>query len=379
MAAKFDRFPSGRYNAGSSSTTPPWRNGSRTSTKPCTAAGATQPVVFDPAKHIAASSGPPYVRPVNGPTGPSEAYLAVTTESSTIKNSEAPCVPPLLLLDLNGTLCVRPQRNAVGAHHAIPRPYVSNFLEYVLGYDETADGPRKRFEVMVCRQVLRSTKCFLMCSQVWTSAQPRSAGILLESLGLAQKAGFGVKASGISGYEHLNISLLKTVWDRHAFGLTPEEFQERTATIKDLDKVWHKFDDGGAPTSWSQKNTIILDDAAHVAIAQPNNLLLMQEFKLTSDELAAYARQMSAGPRTPSGISTIEACASDSVMLQTIGKFDMLRKHSNVSAVLKDGRIEGDDRTEAQWEIEGKNALKDCGIALSKAYDSAWTDRIVAA
>jgi hypothetical protein len=30
---------------------------------------------------------------------------------------------------------------------------------------------------------------------------------------------------------------LEAVWDRYSFGLTQEEFYERTATIKDLEKV----------------------------------------------------------------------------------------------------------------------------------------------
>lgn len=102
-----------------------------------------------PSKYIPASYGRPLVRLENAPTGPTESYRAGTLEASVVKNSASTLPPPLLVLSLNGVLCVRPQTDAVGARNVVLRPYVSNFLEYVLGVDKLADGPRKRFAVMV--------------------------------------------------------------------------------------------------------------------------------------------------------------------------------------------------------------------------------------
>lgn len=57
--------------------------------------------------------------------------------------------PQLIVLDLNGTLCVRPKRNAKGAKRAIPRPYVSALFEYLFSLDMRSAGQASpRFAVM---------------------------------------------------------------------------------------------------------------------------------------------------------------------------------------------------------------------------------------
>lgn len=72
--------------------------------------------------------------------------------------------PQLVVLDLNGTLCLRPKKNAAGARKAVPRPFVSTFLEYLLHpvvrSDETI---QPRFAVAVSLD----TNIFHTC---WTDA-----------------------------------------------------------------------------------------------------------------------------------------------------------------------------------------------------------------
>ena len=112
---------------------------------------AAQSAEIDPSRYIPASSGPPYLRPLNGPTGPTDAYSAIASEPSHTKEVAVPGQrPQLIVLDLNGTLCVRPERNAMGARNVFLRPYASSFLEYLLGYDVVEGMPTKRFTVMVC-------------------------------------------------------------------------------------------------------------------------------------------------------------------------------------------------------------------------------------
>ena len=87
---------------------------------------------------------------------PSAAYLAATAARSVKTarvagtNQQQPHKPQLVVLDLNGTLCVRPKKTAKGANKAIPRPYVSTFLEYLLGAEPLSNGiMQSRFAVMV--------------------------------------------------------------------------------------------------------------------------------------------------------------------------------------------------------------------------------------
>ena len=87
---------------------------------------------------------------------PSAAYLAATAVRSAREarpsgvDQQQPHKPQLVVLDLNGTLCVRPKKTAKGANKAIPRPYVSTFLEYLLGAEPLSNGMMQpRFAVMV--------------------------------------------------------------------------------------------------------------------------------------------------------------------------------------------------------------------------------------
>ena len=106
-------------------------------------------------RYIPASSGPLYARPRNGPTGPSTAYLAGTREVSTlVKTASDERQPQLVVVNLNGTLCVRPERNPRGAINVSIRPYASSFLEYLFASIGENGTSTRRFAVMVSMQCL---------------------------------------------------------------------------------------------------------------------------------------------------------------------------------------------------------------------------------
>lgn len=81
---------------------------------------------------------------------PSAAYLAAVSIVSSTRTILNYSKPQLVILDINGTLCVRPIRNAAGAVLAQPRPFVSTLLEYLLSPTTQPDGSlQPRFAVMV--------------------------------------------------------------------------------------------------------------------------------------------------------------------------------------------------------------------------------------
>ena len=164
--------------------------------------------------------------------------------------------------------------------------------------------------------------------QIWSSAQPKSINILLKSLALAKDCEDGDPGCGFDRYESLSMPLLEAVWDRHSFDLSKQEFYERTATIKDLENLWRELSlcrsdaalGGRVSRTWSQKDTIVIDDAAHSSIAQPNNLLLIEELAYADDELGAYF-STSLSERASGQVECPPPRASekDTVLLQAVG------------------------------------------------------------
>lgn len=84
--------------------------------------------------------------------GPSPEYLAEANTASNLLplTSFVGKRPKLLVLDLNQTLVTRKKATTQAAKNALPRPYLSAFLEYVCGSDEVSEGIlQRRFNVMV--------------------------------------------------------------------------------------------------------------------------------------------------------------------------------------------------------------------------------------
>jgi NLI interacting factor-like phosphatase len=166
---------------------------------------------------------------------PTEAYL-VQASQPTQKLSRPRSI--LVILDLNGTLLYRKDRSR--PRDIIARPRVKDFLQYLLS----------KFSVMV-----------------WSSATPPSVAAMCSKL--------------FSGEQR---RLLVAEWARDKLGLSPEQYAQKVQVYKQLSAVWDsdiaashpEYNTGG---HWDQSNTILLDDSALKASAQPYNHILVPEYK----------------------------------------------------------------------------------------------------
>ncbi|KAH0537848.1 hypothetical protein FGG08_005461 [Glutinoglossum americanum] len=145
----------------------------------------------------------------------------------------------LLILDLNGTLLHRMNRSK--SQHFVARPHTREFLQHLLS----------RFSVMI-----------------WSSATPTSVTAMCRKLFSKEQRG-----------------LLVAEWARDKLGLTPQQYNQKVQVYKQLERVW---DSDAIATShpqhsaggrWDQTNTILLDDSALKASAQPYNHISVPEFK----------------------------------------------------------------------------------------------------
>lgn len=150
----------------------------------------------------------------------------------------------LVILDLNGTLLYRPNRNN---KTMIARPFLIPFLRYLFS----------NFSIMV-----------------WSSARPQNVSSLVEQ----------------SLEEDLRKSLVAQ-WTRDDFHLKPEYYNANVQVYKNLDLVWSKdeiqrkhpdYESGGR---FGQHNTVLIDDTVLKAAAQPHNLLQISEFSATPQQM----------------------------------------------------------------------------------------------
>jgi hypothetical protein len=150
----------------------------------------------------------------------------------------------LVILDLNGTLLHRPNPRKQ-PKKMIGRPLLPQFLHYLFD----------NFAVMV-----------------WSSAKPDNVKTLVE-IGLEDKK-----------------SRIVDVWARDKFGLAPQHYSMNVQCYKDLTRVWASADiqrhmlGHEEGKCFDQRNTILIDDSALKAAAQPHNLLEIPEFAGVTDE-----------------------------------------------------------------------------------------------
>jgi hypothetical protein len=144
----------------------------------------------------------------------------------------------LLVLDLNGTLLVRPNRNK--PRHFVERPSTQQFLNYVMA----------NFSVMI-----------------WSSAKPANVQYMCEKLfpgGSRQR--------------------LLGIWGRDRLGLSKEDCARRVQVYKRLDSIWndpqiqsnHPLANQGG--RWHQGNTVLLDDSPEKSRSEPHNFVEIIEF-----------------------------------------------------------------------------------------------------
>ncbi|EXJ63095.1 hypothetical protein A1O7_03540 [Cladophialophora yegresii CBS 114405] len=141
----------------------------------------------------------------------------------------------LVILDLNGTVLVRPNKSR--PKNVIVRPGIPSLLDYLF----------RNHVVMV-----------------YTSARPENCAAMVEKF-----------------FRPDQQAALAAVWARDKLGLTREQYYNKVQVYKRLEPVWQdetiqrKADPG---KRWDQSNTVLVDDSQVKALAQPHNLLQIPEF-----------------------------------------------------------------------------------------------------
>lgn len=139
-------------------------------------------------------------------------------------------------MDLNGTLLHRPRASQTYT----PRPNLPRFLEYAFANHSLL---------------------------VWSSAQP-----------------YNVKGVCTRLFSRDQRKKLLGEWGRNTLGLTSRQYKERVQVYKRLDRIWGDeilqrlhpdFEEG---ERWGQHNTVLIDDSALKASAQPFNHVAVPEF-----------------------------------------------------------------------------------------------------
>ena len=204
--------------------------------------------------------------------------------------------PLLLVLDLNGTLLYRNRTHAPGKPH--PRPSLTLFLTYALTH----------------HRVL-----------IWSSAKPHNVHSMCSHL-----------------FTPPQRSLLLGEWARDTLGLTASQYKDRVQVYKNLDRIWNdeslprppQSQAGGGGQRWGQHNTLLIDDSALKASAQPYNHIEIPEFVKGSET---------------------EGDGKD-VLGKVVGYLEEARKYSDVSAFGRVRRFHIDDGWRWKWNGMGRSA-----------------------
>lgn len=186
-------------------------------------------VLAQHAKHR--QTGPQRIQPPPAPTA-TDLYLA-QARLPVIR-----CAAPkklLVVLDLNGTLLVRPNRTKPRGFNI--RPGVHQLLDYLFDHHLV---------------------------MIYSSARPENVEAMVDALVSKKRA-----------------KDLAAIWGRDKLELTPEQYNEKLQVYKKLDKVWE--DDRIQATCpgkqrWNQTNTVLVDDSHLKALSQPHNLIQVTEF-----------------------------------------------------------------------------------------------------
>ncbi|OAG37884.1 hypothetical protein AYO21_07856 [Fonsecaea monophora] len=141
----------------------------------------------------------------------------------------------LVILDLNGTLLVRPQHHR--PKHIIVRPGVPKLLDYLF----------QNHVVMV-----------------YSSAKPENCAAMVSQF-----------------FHPTQRGAMAGVWARDKLGLSREQYDTKVQVYKKLEPIWEDKKirkKAGTGRKWDQSNTVLVDDSQLKGLAQPHNLLQIPEF-----------------------------------------------------------------------------------------------------
>lgn len=183
--------------------------------------------------------------------------------------------PPLLILDLNGSLLFRPEWvEGRGRGNPVPRPHLAEFCDYIFGTHLIDSKEYSNWEVMV-----------------WSSAQTRNVQKMCESLKFYQRLGpvrYRTAANSRGRFQACDLTdrlagmslqsvpsestekqpvdrAVVEIWTRERMNLSAHDYNQKVQTTKDLAKVWESltwFDPyTRARSQWGPENTVIIDDS----------------------------------------------------------------------------------------------------------------------
>ncbi|KAL8643237.1 MAG: hypothetical protein Q9228_000131 [Teloschistes exilis] len=214
---------------------------------------------------------------------PNSSYLAQSaTPASKLLNPQ----PLLLVLDLNGTLLYRPRASS----NYTPRPSLSLFLAHCVS----------NYSVLVWSSAT-SGNVTSICSKIFTPEQ---------------------------------LKLLLGVWARDTLELNEGQYVSKVQVYKRLSRVWEdqrvqrahpEFAKG---VRWGQKNTLLLDDSALKASAQPHNAVVLPEFTQEAEEVQKYGTE---------------------VLAQVVAYLEMARMVDNMSSFVRDRSFRVDTGWKWDW------------------------------
>ncbi|KAK1817068.1 hypothetical protein LTR12_008557 [Friedmanniomyces endolithicus] len=149
--------------------------------------------------------------------------------------------PLLVVLDLNGTLLHRAAR---GGSIFITRPRVTEFLHYLLANHKVL---------------------------IWSSAQPANVEAMCKKLFTPEQR-----------------AILVGIWARDKMRLSAQQYAQKVQCYKQLSWVWRDDDIAASYVhmdEWGQDNTVLIDDSVEKAATEPLNLIKMEEFEGTEEQL----------------------------------------------------------------------------------------------
>ncbi|KIV91043.1 hypothetical protein PV10_05629 [Exophiala mesophila] len=168
------------------------------------------------------------------PPEPTKKYLQQAAKNPTTSSTPKKL---LVILDLNGTLLVRPNRKADPKSFVL-RPGVARLLHYL-------------FENHVV--------------MVYSSARPENVQGIVSKLFSSQQ-----------------LARIVAVWARDKLDLTPHQYNNKVQVYKKLDKIWSDKSiqmRAKRDHPWNSTNTVLVDDSHLKALAQPHNLVQLTEFE----------------------------------------------------------------------------------------------------
>lgn len=246
---------------------------------------ATRPATRDPPPSIA--NGEDDLIHLPAPT-PTSAYLSDAHAIPSLLSSPRRL---LLVLDLNGTLLYRPR----ASQNYTPRPCLTKFLKYAF------------------------TNHSIL---VWSSAQP-----------------YNVKGVCARLFSRDQRKMVLGEWGRDTLGLTSAESKARVQVYKRLDRIWlnknlqNSHPDFEEGERWGQHNTVLIDDSALKASAQPFNHVKVPEFVRAGGEKEGDGKD---------------------VLGQVVGYLEEARKWSDVSGFVRHRPFEIGAEWRWEWEWHRK-------------------------